>query len=384
MAVTAFQVLDKAIASDSPLGKSALIGKGKDGDKLLEELCQSGCLSKSAGSSPKYNLTPHGREVWQGEAPPERRQQVQAEQQRKQREKLIAFLRLVEKNNGKGLSKPEQQRYPESLLQDAVNRKLVETGAKAYSYRLLPTGEEMLLSELPVEKQLQRLRELQSRMVAPLRAIHRQFEEELTGLDGEALPDVRSAQTELRDRGEQASQAFDALLTGLSAFPLLLSAAQRLQARQRQLNDQEARLLQSLQEQRKQLEAFEQRMQERFHEWSSTQRTTAENAPSVPPAHAEAVSPPQDAAVWEAARTAANLLKQETFRLGGIVKVPELTDAVRRTFPDLAPAALHELLRKWQQEDRLTLQLCNDPRLESRAAEGIATPRGLLFYVQLR
>jgi hypothetical protein len=88
--------------------------------------------------------------------------------------------------------------------------------------------------------------------------------------------------------------------------------------------------------------------------------------------------------VWDATHRAYDHLRRETIRIGGIVKVPELTDAVQKAVPGLTPAAFHDLLQKWQQEDRLTLQLCNDPRLEPRAAEGIQSPRGLLFYVQMR
>ena len=371
MALTAFQILDKAIESDSALGKKALVGSAKEGGKLLDELCQSGCISKTADRSPKYSLTPHGREIWERQAPPERRQHVKEEQQRNQRDSLTDFLSLVEKRSGTALSKSEQIRIPQALRQDALNRKLVEPATKANSYRLLPAGQEMLLSEQPVEQQLQRLRELQSKIVAQLRSIHQRLDEELARLDGDSMQDMRIARTELKDRGEQASQALDSLLAELSAFPRLLSAARRLQAEQRQLTELEVRVRQSLLDQHEQLEAFERRMEQRFHEWSR-------------PTHSEKDPGLLNASVWEATRQAAEKLKLETFRLGGIVKVPELTDAVRKAFPALSPAAFHELLRKWQQEDRLTLQLCNDPRLEPRAAEGIASPRGLLFYVQLR
>ncbi len=293
---------------------------------------------------------------------------------------MNAFLRLVEKKSGKPLSKTEQNQFSESLRHDAQTRKLVEPAAKANSYRLLLAGEDMLRREEPLEQQLERLRESHLQLVAHWRSVHQHIEEELTGLDGGAGDSVRTARSELQVRGEQVGHEFDTLLAELTAFPRLLSAARSLQAEQRRLTEQRQPLLQKLQEQREQLEAFERRMEERFHEWSLATRTVVESALQTHPAPRSTLD---DASVWEATRRAADALKQETFRLGGIVKVPELTDAVRRSFSDLTPEVFHNLLKKWQGEDRLTLQLCNDPRLEPRAAEGIATPRGLLFYVQV-
>ena len=67
-----------------------------------------------------------------------------------------------------------------------------------------------------------------------------------------------------------------------------------------------------------------------------------------------------------------------------LIKVPNLTDRVRAEVPGVTAARFHDLLRLWQSEDRLVLQVCNDPHVEPRSAEGIPSSRGLLFYVEMK
>jgi hypothetical protein len=89
----------------------------------------------------------------------------------------------------------------------------------------------------------------------------------------------------------------------------------------------------------------------------------------------------QPAAAWEVTRRCHAALASAALRMGGIVKVPDLADAVRQQLPGLGVAEFHRLLTAWQAERRLVVQVCNDPDLEPRAAEGIRTPSGLRFYV---
>lgn len=104
---------------------------------------------------------------------------------------------------------------------------------------------------------------------------------------------------------------------------------------------------------------------------------------------AEATRPPSptretpEADTWKTTRTAFEELKRAAIRSGGLVKVPELTDAVRSSHPELTPARFHDLLLKWRGEDRLSLQVCSEKWLEPRGDEGIQSKHGLLFYVQM-
>jgi hypothetical protein len=395
MAPTVFQLLDKAIeAGGTGLAGKDLVGTGKAATTLLDEACSSGLLERTAGRGPKYTVTARGREAWEQQAPEERRRQVQERQRQQQRGKLVEFLALVEKKQGKALTRTELPRFPAPIRQEACDRQLVEPGPRDNSYRLLPGGEEMLLAERPVEEQLQRLRRLHQEVVALWRAAQQRLGQEVEGAGSQTL---RAAGEQLAERGASACRTFDGALADLGGLAGVAEAGRQLraevdaasrQARQAveaekaRLADLEARLRQEAGRQREQLEAFEGRVEERLAEIARRLDTAKPGVPDSPPPRRN--GPPSDAAMWEAARSAHERLRQENLRIGGIVKVPELTDAVLRAADGLSPAAFHELLRRWQQEDRLTLQLCNDPRLEPRAAEGIQSPRGLLFYVQMR
>jgi len=94
-----------------------------------------------------------------------------------------------------------------------------------------------------------------------------------------------------------------------------------------------------------------------------------------------AAKPEQE--IWDATREVHAKLREATLRLGGIVKFPELSDAVVSTVPGLTPKQFQAQLLKWHADGRLVLQVCNDRYLEPRADEGIESPRGLLFYVHL-
>ena len=395
MGLTVLQALDKAIdAGDAGIGAKDIGVTGK-GPNILDELCSSGFLSKGKGKSPKYTITPEGRAAWERDASPERRQQVKHVEQQEKHKVLIEFLTVVQGKPGAALSKGDLSRFPDSLRQDACDRRLVEPGTKKNTYQILAEGDELLLAAQPPEQQIQRLRELHQQTVGKWKAVNQRLGQELETLgDG----DVRAAAVELANRGLHAYRAFDEALAEMGAFAGLVTITQRLKAsietagteagrrlggEKERLADLEQRLRQNAEQQRQDLEEFERRLMHRLDDIAKQMAAVAVNA--VPPhPKPDVPSAPSEAAVWETARRAYEELKKETFRIGGIVKVPDLTDRVRVDFADLTPAAIHEMLQKWQQADRLTLQLCNDPRLEPRAAEGIRSPRGLLFYVQMR
>jgi hypothetical protein len=396
---TAFQALDKAIeAGGSNLGSKTLAGSGKAASEILNELCASGFLSKAGGKTAKYSVTPEGRAVWEKEAPPERLRQQQERDREQQKKSLVELISLVQQKQGKTFSKTETTRFSASLRQDACDRKLVELGAKANSYRLMPAGEELLQSDQPLDRQLQRLRQLQQQTVAQWRAAQQRLHQALESMGSPVSQSVQAAADELTGRANQVFQQFDHALVELGAFPVLLTAArqlrqeaemacqeavQRLESEKNRLAELEARLNQSAEQQREQLAEFERRLRERLDDLAA-RLAAGGKSDSEPTKQPDGSVVPSDDAVWEATWRAGESLRQATLRIGGIIKIPELTDGVRKVFPDLGVAAFHDLLQRWQQEDRLTLQLCNDPRLEPRAAEGIPSSRGLLFYVQIR
>jgi hypothetical protein len=215
------------------------------------------------------------------------------------------------------------------------------------------------------------------------------LEHDLRGL----VPDGEPTSTDLQDRTERARAAFEEGLRELAAFAHLVEGGHRLKAAVAQSSDGlrerldeessrrealERSLRESMADQQQALDAFRRCFEERTAELES--RLASLSSSSTQPPVETMLSEDE---VWGATKTAHEAQRAETIRLGGIVKVPELTDAVCRSIHGLNRSRFHELLKKWQGDDRLVLQVCNDPRLEPRADEGIESPRGLLYYVKL-
>jgi hypothetical protein len=403
MGLTAFEALDKAIeAGGKNLAGTAVAGKGAPATRLLDEMCESGWLEKTPGRTPKFTVTTQGRETWEQQAGEDRLRQVRERERQKRRQEMVAFLEFVKTKPDKALGTKDLSRFDEALRQQAGEQKLVEPGTKEKSYRLLPAGTEMILAEQPVEKQLEELQRLHGELVARWRAAQLRLGQDLEKASSHTL---QAAVEQLAERGTSACQAFDTAVAELGGLAVVAAAAtplraeidaalaqakQTVNAETARLAELESRLRQEAGEQQEQLKAFELRVQERLADVAGKLSAGPAAAPAPPPpavpepaAHTRNGTP-AEAVVWEAARLAYEQVRQENLRIGGIVKIPDLIDVVRRTVPDLPPGTFHDLLRKWQQEDRLTLQLCDDPRMESRTDEGIQSPRGLLFYVQIR
>lgn len=113
---------------------------------------------------------------------------------------------------------------------------------------------------------------------------------------------------------------------------------------------------------------------------ASKEQPTAKPAPKQKAIFSSANTEHRDQTIARAAVQ----LQDANRRTGGIIKVPDLVDKVKETYPDATPEEIHQYLQQMQRDDKLTLQLVNDPRLEPRADEMIRTPTGLRGYVYLR
>jgi hypothetical protein len=134
-------------------------------------------------------------------------------------------------------------------------------------------------------------------------------------------------------------------------------------------------------------------------EWKARLDQLAEKPPekpapaAKPPEAAKAPRPPEelaaDPANWKAFREAYQAQHDATARYGGIVKVPELVDAMKAA--GLTPEEAKATLLQWQDRGLLTLQKLNMRFTEPRADEGIDVPSseggerlgGNLFYARL-
>jgi hypothetical protein len=144
------------------------------------------------------------------------------------------------------------------------------------------------------------------------------------------------------------------------------------QARLAELSQQISELAE---QQRQQLESLEERITDRVEELVEKIHGD-DTLTSAPP-------PPDESYLWRVTYSAYEKILAESPRQRGPVQIPQLTDAVRFSFPTMTPVEFHAFLQEWRREDKLKLQPCPEPCPEPRAEEGIPTDDGLLFYVTL-
>jgi hypothetical protein len=349
-------------------------------------MCQEGHLVRTGT---KYTLTDAGRRAWEASTPQARRDAVRGREEQRQEEALAAFLHQVESRAGSAFTSPQQKKLLPEVVRAALDRNLVEPGPKSGSFRLRPEGEKWLLARAPADEQIRRLRKGLEELGRRWDAVRQRLEQDAQALASGKLEQVAR---ETHAQGEAALGAYQAALDEVQAFTRLVQAGQELkkalagtggQQLQEQLVQETARRESLAAEVRKQLAAHQDEIDAfRRH---VEERLTALGARLAEPSPGPArPSPPPEPVAWETTRQAIEDLRRQALRTGGIVKVPELIDAVLSRLPGLEIDQLRRWLLRWQDEDRLVLQVCNDPRLEPRSAEGIASPLGLLFYVQVR
>jgi hypothetical protein len=381
VALTTLQVLDKAVeAGGSNLAGKAIAGAGKGASAILNELCASGFLRTTPGQSVKYSITPEGRAVWEKEAPPERRKQVQEREGQQARKKLVEFLTLVRQKGDKALSKTDVDRFSAAFRQDACDRGLVEPGPRTNTYRLLPAGGEMLREEQPLDQQFKDLRQLHQQTVAHWRATQQSLKRELEGVGGQASHALQAASAHLSEQAQQSHRAFEQALTELGAFPVLLNAArqvradvdaacrealQRLESEKTRIAALEVRMGQASGQQREQLESFGEQVGSRLDDFA--RRLTAQTEenrtrpatggldtgtlerlpPKAPSGHA---SLPLDAE---------GFVRRWQQEQRTDCPLPELYRYLRQRAPGLSIGAFHDLLRSLYERDRVRFTMWN-------------------------
>lgn len=81
-------------------------------------------------------------------------------------------------------------------------------------------------------------------------------------------------------------------------------------------------------------------------------------------------------------------LCKENKRRAGSVTIPEMADIICEEY-EISLETFQALLKKWQEECKIGLWVCDAPRLEERASEGIKVRAqrsgfvSLLFYIRL-
>lgn len=380
MEAALLEILDKAVSEGGEnVTKTKLVGKSKEGLTQLEELCEKNYLVSDGKRSPKFTLTQSGREQWAEHTPPERVEEVQEQERRQQEQELLALLNLIETKttSGKAFTAAETRKL-QQRLDESLELKYVAKGEKKNTYELLPSG--MLF-----------------RFQVQLRDLHRPWEEFQRQHSGSNDPNgeqdpLDAFRSELWDKVESARKAYDEAIESVSAFSGLANAVQKLKEAtvgevKEQIAGAESVLQQLLEIEEKRLE-----IAHRIEELS----TQLLEPPMQEPVHEPVQEPPQTFSTPETeflekseqwnAEDVWELTKQrhdEVTRTGALVKIPEMTDYVLEKVAGVSKKEFHDLLLKWHNEERLILQICNDPPEEPRSSEGFDAGWGLLLYIEI-
>lgn len=384
------EILDRALfAGGSQLRRGELVSADAEGNRLLAELLTANYLARAPQN--RYSVTEEGRLAWEAEAPEERRRQWREYKANELQRTLAECLQVVEQQaqREKALTAAQRRKYAAPLAL-ALERKLIAPDEKEHRYHLRPAGKELLLAQLPPRVQLQELQRLHQELYDRWRAAQQSLQDQFDRYQEQAGASRRTAE-QLSARVEQARAEYAESLRQLQLQAEVLEAAQHLEesivragqnalqavqqasAHGEQLADQVRRqLLQQQVEQEDFRHVFQNRLAVVRGEITpgdskSAVDITSSLNPEVP-----------ETAVWAATLQAYERLRREREP----VKLPELTDAVLLAVYGLTDEALDQFLLHWEQQGKLQLLPLADTA-EDRAAEGIPSSRGLLFFVQL-
>ncbi len=392
-----FEALDAAVKAE---GKK-LSAKELGGNAIAEELKKAGYVEDGKVDKKKsLVVTEKGKKALEHEQTPER---VDGREKSRKHALMVQFLAAIEKS-GK-LSGKDKAAIPEATIEEAKTKRLIAPGKKPDSYELQPGGETVLFGRKPLDEQVAALKKTNDQLVARVHGAHLKAKESLEPLQGDGVSELKSALEAIESRSKAAAEEFTKVLGEIAAFSTIAGAAARFQSVLEESRTAAVRQLHAEAEQAKSREAeskqlitselrkIDEEMKHLAERIAATEAKAAEALKATPASvpHPKAESHPKpepqssstDHAIWETTKKEFETLHAETARMGGIVKIPELTDAVRKHYSDLTPEHFHHLLQEWGKAGKLTLQHCSTTDKEPRSSEGIHSPTGLLFYIVL-
>lgn len=383
------QALDRLVSQgETNVAAKDFAGAGKTGTALAVALAAAGHIEQSGRG--KFSLTAAGREAWLVGLTEAQRAAHEAERRGRADKAVRELLGKIDTQGGKAFTAAEFKKLSADSLRRALERGLIVEGDKPRVYTLTDAGRVERLGSAPPSEQIAGLRAFAGEIGQRWASAKQSFQKS-------GPPDLAAVRDELVRRADEAAQAFAAALEEVRGFALLAEAAERLQARvaeevrlaleslsPRDDGGAAARLEQIDAKHTAMAEALTRRADALERELREARPATPAPAPAAPPASAPTPARPDAEALWAETVRAHAEIKSELARVAGSVTVPALTDKIRDRFAGVSAVDYHTLLQQWAADDRLTLQLCNLPQSQPRAAEGIQSPRGLLFFVVLR
>ena len=226
--------------SATQAGGTNLKPKDIGGKSIVAELLSAGYLEEvKVGKSKGLCITKKGKTAYEHEKSPQR---VEAREKARQHLAMVQFLTTIEKS-GK-ISGGDKKKIPESIVEEAKARRLVTPGKKADSYELLLGGETILFAEKPLEEQVTSLKKTNEQLVARVEGAQQKAKEGLDSIQGEGVPELKSAFATMEEHGKKAAEEFQRVLDEIAAFSTITGAAVRFQSALEETRNSAVRQLQ--------------------------------------------------------------------------------------------------------------------------------------------
>lgn len=402
----------RAGGTDLPRKKLGL-ANDRQGAALLRDLCDKGYMADTGKG--KFSLTENGLTFWQKKCGPGRYQNT--------RDQVIQnFLEILQKKSGKKLPARQLRYFLPQWLQDAERLKLCEKTGPG-SYRLLPDGEEFLLSRLPAAKRLEIKRSRYQKKVDVVRQLRAELTGQLTALHNDVVREfyqLQQQESQLQAINAQfgrhlevCDSAYGESIRALADALSLVDAARIF--REQVIKDGEeakAQMESSCREIGERLRALEimvlkklgdieqnlakvdveDLVQERLRLASMSgqlaeipeQRLVPVPLGSPPDFDQIKLEGMDDEEIFCVAGEIHRQYCHIHPETGGTMPIPELFEGLKKRRSVVELKVLHDFLIQWMHQGRISLWVCSTPGLEPRADMGIPSERGLLFYVRMR
>jgi RNA polymerase sigma factor (sigma-70 family) len=95
-----------------------------------------------------------------------------------------------------------------------------------------------------------------------------------------------------------------------------------------------------------------------------------------------AITPEQEPAIEKTARVAFDDIERKLN--GASVPIPDIVDAIREKHPEISENQVHDLLLKWQTDDKLVLQAGHTGKTTPNWNRGIPSDKGQLMFVDMK
>ncbi len=396
--------LEKAIIlGGTSLTKKAIGLSAKKAQLLFNELCQKQLLKESAKN--KYDVTSKGLEFWKKEVGHSRYEKIKEQV-------WEDFFQILKKKEGKKLNATESRNILPIWRKEAEETKLIKKKT-TNTFLLEPKGEKFLFERLPIDKQAVIKQEKLEEEFDSIEKQQKTFFTQLNSLKKMAtdnLPqsaEITKLNTEVASHLEKQVQKFKETFVDtmkeIRSTALFSMISETLQKEVQEAN------LKAIEQAEEYYQRTAEKIEETKQEFTQSCQALEENLSNCKEtslskqneilADIQSLQKKLKTENVQEQRNANHFDENSLFELlkksyqsyckknpayAGSMPIPNLFDELIKESKNLSLKDFHKMLIKWKKEQKLSLRVCNSPRLEPRSKEGIKSEYGILFYVRVK